>query len=365
MQNLKMFLEKKEYKNEIRIFVFFDYNKKTIEIIKKSGFFKWSQTNKGWHGLFSKEVYDYIRNNFGKDYDIQIKSEEKVIDFNNEDVKINKKIEKKDEKNKILIEKYVKYLENKRYSINTIKSYVMHVENLINQMGEENISTITNDTIDEYTNKEIVKGNYSSSYQNQMINAIKQFYYINYNKNLEINKIERPKSPKKLPSVLSKQEIISILNSISNLKHKTILSLIYSGGLRISEAVNIEIKDIDSNRMLINIRGGKGKKDRNIGLSEKILSMLKEYYKSYKPSKYIFEGEGGEKYSSRSIQAVFQKAKKKAGINKDATVHTLRHSYATHLHEAGTDIRFIQELLGHSSSKTTEIYTHVYLSCLH
>ncbi len=138
-----------------------------------------------------------------------------------------------------------------------------------------------------------------------------------------------------------------------------ILSIIYSAGLRVSEAANLEWKDINVERMLINIRASKGKKDRFVVLSEKILNMLKNYKREYKPSKYVFEGEEGEKYSIRSIQAIFTKAKKASGINGDATTHSLRHSYATHLLEAGTDLRYIQELLGHSSCKTTEIYTHV------
>jgi len=259
----------------------------------------------------------------------------------------------------LAIDKYARYLENKRYSPNTIKSYIMHIQKFIHNIGENKIQNVDNDDINNYIHMAIIKGKYSASYQNQLINAIKQFYYVNYNQKVALNKLERPKFSKKLPSVLSKQEVLLLLDGIANIKHKTILSLIYSGGLRISEAVNIELKDIDSDRMLINIRGGKGKKDRNIVLAERILHMLTEYYKAYKPSKYIFEGEGGGQYSARSIQAVFQKAKKKAGITKNASVHTLRHSYATHLHEAGTDIRFIQELLGHKSSKTTEIYTHV------
>jgi len=135
--------------------------------------------------------------------------------------------------------------------------------------------------------------------------------------------------------------------------------LIYSGGLRISEVTSLKLSDIDSKRGVIRIRESKGAKDREVPLSQKALEQLRFYYKEYKPSEYLFEGQFGGKYSTRSIQTLFRKALKTCGITKKATVHTLRHSYATHLLENGTDLRIIQELLGHKSSKTTEIYTHV------
>ena len=133
----------------------------------------------------------------------------------------------------------------------------------------------------------------------------------------------------------------------------------YSAGLRISEIINLRIKDIDSSRMVITIRRAKGKKDRQVPLSVKLLEQLRLYYKTYKPKVYLFEGADGGQYATRSLQNVFQSAKKSSGNNKPGGIHSLRHSYATHLMEAGTDIRIIQELLGHNSIKTTQRYTHV------
>lgn len=147
--------------------------------------------------------------------------------------------------------------------------------------------------------------------------------------------------------------------SFQNLKHKTIITAIYSAGLRISEAVNLKVNDIDSGRMVIRISGAKGYKDREVMLSEKLLVLLRAYYKKYKPTDWLFEGQKGGKYSTTSIQKVFKRALLKAKIPKNATVHTLRHSFATHLLENGTDIKFIQEFLGHNSIKTTQIYTHL------
>lgn len=175
-----------------------------------------------------------------------------------------------------------------------------------------------------------------------------------------VDKIHRPKRSKVLPNVLSKEEIKLIWNAHSNIKHKMMLSLIYSCGLRRSELLNLKPADIDSKRGIVIIRQGKGKKDRIAPLSPKILEMLREYYVLCKPKTWLFEGQNiGEQYSEYSLQSVLKQALQKVGNTKPVTLHWLRHSYATHLLENGTDLRYIQELLGHSSSKTTEIYTHV------
>jgi len=162
-----------------------------------------------------------------------------------------------------------------------------------------------------------------------------------------------------LPMVLSVEEVQRLLKSISYLKHKAILTTIYSAGLRISELVNLKISDIQSDRALILIKDAKGGKDRNSILGKKTLEILREYYTQYKPETYLFEGQKGDKYSVTSIRNIFKKALKNGKINKEATVHTLRHSFATHLLEKSTNLRYIQTLLGHSSPKTTEIYTRV------
>ena len=156
-----------------------------------------------------------------------------------------------------------------------------------------------------------------------------------------------------------KKNVVKLIKVTSNLKHKTILLLIYSAGLRLGELLNLKLGDIDSETMKIHIRQSKGKKDRYIMLSENALKLLREYYKLYKPKVYIIEGQKGGKYSPKSVQNIFKAALKKAGIKKKATVHTLRHSFATHLLDEGTDIRYIQELLGHRKLETTQIYTHV------
>ena len=192
------------------------------------------------------------------------------------------------------------------------------------------------------------------------MNAIKLFFQTIRDTKMIVDKIHRPKRSKVLPNVLSKEEIKLILNAHSNIKHKMMLSLIYSCGLRRSELINLKPQDIDSKRNIVLLKNGKGKKDRITPLSPIILEMLRNYYNGYKPKTWLFEGQiVGEQYSEQSLQSVLKQALQKAGITKPVTLHWLRHSYATHLLESGTDLRYIQELLGHSSSKTTEIYTHV------
>ena len=203
------------------------------------------------------------------------------------------------------------------------------------------------------------------------MNVLRFLYVELYKLPFVIGSIPRPKRARKLPDILSPEEVMSIFDYVDNLKHQSILMLIYSAGLRIGEAVRIKATDIDSKRKLIHIRNAKGKKDRYTLLSEFVLEKLRLYYKEYKPKEFLFEacppnrffgrrgGNGRVHLAERSVQNVFQRAVEKAGIKKKVTVHTLRHSFATHLLEGGTDLRYIQELLGHSSSKTTEIYTHV------
>ncbi len=225
---------------------------------------------------------------------------------------------------------------------------------------EKPVAEITNEDVIIYNNEYILKNNLSASYQNQIVNAIKLFFQTIRETKMMVDKIHRPKRAKLLPNVLSKEEIKLILNAHSNIKHKMMLSLIYSCGLRCGELLALKPVHIDSKRNIVLLKNAKGQKDRIVPLSPFILEMLRDYFKIYKPKTYLFEGQNaGELYSEKSLQSVLKQALQKAKITKPATLHWLRHSYATHLLESGTDLRYIQELLGHSSSKTTEIYTHV------
>lgn len=259
------------------------------------------------------------------------------------------------------IRKFSEWIRSIRYSESTLKTYTDGLRIFFRYVKNKPVEEITNEDLLDFNNNYILRNGFSSSFQNQVINAIKLYFTKLEKRRLEIESIERPRREKKLPNVLNRKEIESLLTAAKiNLKHQAMLSLIYSCGLRRGELLSLKIRDIDSTRGLLNILNAKGKKDRICPLSEKTIQLLRNYYEKYRPAEYLFEGwEQGSKYSARSLEEVMKKYLKLAGINKPASLHWLRHSYATHLLENGTDLRYIQEILGHKSSKTTEIYTHV------
>lgn len=258
------------------------------------------------------------------------------------------------------IVRFEHYLQSKRYSSNTIKVYAETLRVFLRYFTNKSIEEISNEDLIAFNNDYILKNNFSSSYQNQLVNAVKLYYSAIQHKRIDVDLVHRPRREKTLPNVLSMQEIKTILDSCSNQKHKMILSIIYACGLRRSELLNLKPEAIQSNRNLMLIRQSKGKKDRMVPISNRLIELLREYYKKYRPKTWLFEGqEIGSQYSEASLQKVLKNAIHRAKIDKPVTLHWLRHSYATHLLEGGTDLRYIQELLGHNSSRTTEIYTHV------
>ena len=255
-------------------------------------------------------------------------------------------------------ESYLKKLELKCYAANTIKTYVSCFEAFINHYKERPAEELNENDIRLYLQKLIREGS-SHSYINQAVNAIKFYYEVVLEMPNRFYAIERPRPEEKLPQVLAKEEVLAIIKNTNNLKHRCIVSLLYSAGLRRSEVLNLKSEDIDGKRMLIKVRSGKGNKDRYTILSEKLLKDLRLYYLEWHPKNHLFEGPKGAAYSAESVLKIVKEASRKAGIRKKVTPHMLRHSFATHLLESGTDLRYIQVLLGHKSSKTTEIYTHV------
>ncbi len=322
-----------KHKNENRIAVYFKKNMDWNSRIKKQPDARWSHTLNAWH-LPDTEVN---RQKYGL---AQAKTSDK--DYQKE------------------ITEFIKWLRSKRYSENTIKTYADALKSFLTFFSSKSLNEITNEDVICYNIEYILKKGLSASYQNQIVNALKLFFITRLNTKIDIEKIHRPKKSKTLPNVLSKEEVRLILNAHKNFKHRTMLCLIYACGLRRGELLKLRLADVDGKRGLLIIRQAKGSKDRIVPISEKIIEMLREYYKMYKPKVWLFEGHNvGEQYSEKSLQNVLKQALKKTKIKKSVTLHWLRHSYATHLLEAGTDIRYIQELLGHKSTKTTEIYTHV------
>ncbi|HOY21364.1 MAG TPA: tyrosine-type recombinase/integrase [Haliscomenobacter sp.] len=247
----------------------------------------------------------------------------------------------------------------KRYSWRTIKSYKNCFRQFIRHYDDIKPSQISRRQIDAYVFRLIKERNISESHQNQILSAIKMFYSAVITQEDKVHNLFRPKKSQKLPKVLTEQEVTYLIRAVDNLKHRCILMLVYSAGLRLGEVINLRLLELQPEQTRLFVRGGKGKKDRCTLLSEKVWELLKQYLEIYKPVDWLFEGQTGGQYSERSVQKIFTEAKIKARVNPGATVHTLRHSFATHLLEKGVDLRYIQELLGHESSKTTEIYTHI------
>ena len=251
------------------------------------------------------------------------------------------------------------WMRNKRYSESTVKTYTEAVSVYLRFLDNKPLEEIENEDLERFNKEYILARGYSSSYQNQFINGMKLFFLNRKGIRFKPELVYRPKGEKILPNVLSKEEVVKILNASTNLKHRLMLMFMYACGLRRGEVLELKLAHVQRERGLLLVKQGKGKKDRVVTLPEPLLKELEKYQVSYNPSSYIFEGQKGGRYSEKSLAEVFKHAVQKAGIQKPVTPHWLRHSYATHLLERGTDLRYIQELLGHKSSKTTEIYTHV------
>lgn len=255
-------------------------------------------------------------------------------------------------------ESFLQKLELKQYANNTAKTYINLFERFINHYKTKELTHINENDIRLYL-QQLVQENKSHSYVNQMINSIKFYYEVVLEMPNRFYSIERPIKKESLPKVISLEEVQTIIKNTNNIKHKCIVSLLYSSGLRRGELLNLKLTDIDSKRMVITIKNGKGNKDRQTILSETVLKDLRVYYKQWKPKEYLFEGKPSQQYSHTSVLKIIKNAAKKGGIQKNISPHMLRHSFATHLLENGTDLRYIQVLLGHNSTRTTEVYTQV------
>ena len=343
------------------IFITYKYNNNIYQILKKESHTDWDKKYRRFYFLAKRSVLiAFIQNICNQvkvclDHQLEIK-----------DVEINKLLFEqhyhKDRQFKSCPDAFISKMASMNYSWNTIRTYHHYVLRFINSYKSSSMEQVNNfdsREINRYHELMIQGKKYSSTTINQSISALKFYYNKFLVRNVVLDGIDRPKKEKQLPNIWSVEEMEKILKSIDNIKHRAIILTIYSAGLRIGELTRLKPEDILSDRMLIFVRRSKGRKDRFTLLSEKNLALLRKYFKEYKPKKYLFEGQNGGMYSTSSIQNILKKALKMSGVAKRGTVHTLRHSFATHLLENGTDLRYIQDLLGHYSSKTTEIYTHV------
>ncbi len=337
-----------------RLRVIFAFNELLTLTLKTIPYTRWDSKNKWWSTPFSEGIKLQLKaaahsQNLDFQYEEEATDETKATRITPYDIP----------NYRTCPDNFIEKLQEMRYSPHTIQTYTSLFEEFINFYNRFDISRIDEHQIIAFLRHLVTERKVSISYQNQSINAIKFYYERVLGSQRKIYLVDRPRTEKTLPIVLSPEETQHILVAPTNIKHRAILTTIYSAGLRVSEAIALKKTDIDSQRMQIRVSQAKGKKDRYTLLSPKTLDLLRRYVTQYKPQEYLFEGPTNQPYSDRSIQSILKEAVKKAGIQKRITVHTLRHSFATHLLEAGTDLRYIQFLLGHESSRTTEIYTHI------
>tara|TARA_R110002049_G_scaffold97734_8_gene238037 strand:+ start:1206 stop:2363 length:1158 start_codon:yes stop_codon:yes gene_type:complete len=345
----EIFIEQKVLQKKDYLLVSFIYNNDLINLIRKIDGAKWSKSLKSWCVLDSEENLEIIIETFKNLTSVNCSKISKKEVFKRNLTELQKK----------LLNSFYSYLKGKRYSKSTMQTYTFFVADFINFHTKTPLKELTNRDVELFIEKVFIERNYSVSSQRQFISALKIF--IQFYPNTKINnlELERPKKSRKLPSVLSQEEVLSIISATQNIKHRAIIAIIYSCGLRISELINLKLTDFNVERKQLIVRNGKGRKDRYVSLADSFIPLLTNYYYSYKPENYFVEGLNKGKYSAESVRQFLKKSCFKANIKKTVTPHTLRHSYATHLLENGVDIRYIQSLLGHSRPETTMIYTHV------
>ena len=254
---------------------------------------------------------------------------------------------------------FISFLKGKRYSESTLKVYGHFVYCFLKHTDNKPLELLDENDVRLFIETSVGILNYAVSTHRQMVSALKHFAYFYPACAINTEAIFMPRKDRKLPEILSIQEVLSLIEVTKNIKHKTIIAMLYGSGLRIGELLHLQLKDFDFDRDQLHIRNAKGRKDRYATIAKSLHPLLKSYYTSYKPTVYFIENPNGGLYSAGSVRSFLKKSCRAAGIHKKVTPHTLRHSYATHLLEQGTDIRYIQELLGHSKPETTMIYTHV------
>ena len=349
LQHPTIFLEEKIHRKNNQLLIKFEYDETLISLVRTVNGASWSKSLKAWYLISNAENLSIILKLFKNISKVDVSKISKKTPF---------KRDLTDEQKKLLNQFYL-FLKGKRYSQSTIQTYTYFIADFINFHTKTPLAELTNRAVELFIETVFMERNYSVSSQRQFISALKIFTVFCPQTKIHNLALERPKKSRILPSVLSQEEVLSIIQYTQNIKHRAILTLLYSCGLRIGELINLKLIDFHIDRKQLIVKKGKGRKDRYVSLADSFLPLLSNYYHSYKPTIYFVEGQNGGKYSAESIRSFLRKSCKKAGIRKPVTPHTLRHSYATHLLENGVDLRYIQTLLGHSKPETTMIYTHV------
>ena len=349
LQHPTIFLEEKIHRKNNQLLIKFEYDETLISLVRTVNGASWSKSLKAWYLISTAENLSMILKLFKNVTKVDVSKISKKTPF---------KRDLTDEQKKLLNQFYL-FLKGKRYSQSTIQTYTFFIADFINFHTKIPLKELSNRAVELFIETVFMERNYSVSSQRQFISALKIFTVFYPLTKIHNVSLERPKKSRILPSVLSQEEVLRIIQYTQNIKHRAILTLLYSCGLRIGELINLKLIDFHIDRKQLIVKKGKGRKDRYVSLADSFLPLLSNYYYSYKPTIYFVEGQNGGKYSAESIRSFLRKSCKKAGIRKPVTPHTLRHSYATHLLENGVDLRYIQTLLGHSKPETTMIYTHV------
>ena len=342
---LNITIQKRNHRGEDRLFIVMPYDLKRIEQIKKIPGRKYSKTHRQWHLPDSPESQKRIRAIISTNQPKQTKNRNRAMTIN--EFWMSK------------VQSYELYLAQQRYAHSSINSYKQAVLQFLIWWDNRDISELNLAKIKEYNYQHFIKEKRSRSAQNVWINALKLFLAKESDIRIKVGDVERPKKGKYLPDILSEDEVKRLVNSYTNLKHQTIIMMYYACGMRKSELINLKLSDMDSRRRIIRIRHSKGAKDRDVPMPTALMMQISKYYKRYKPKVYLFNGQNKPQYSARSIDRILENGLIKCGIEKKITIHNLRHSYATHLVERNINLRYIQEALGHNSSKTTELYTRL------
>lgn len=333
----------------------FPYHKDLIQVVRTLPGATFSKSNKCWYVVAREGLLEEICTAFNGKAQVDTTalkvSQQSVPESRNEKIQSHQ--------HQQALRMMEQKLHLRGYSSNTAKTYLQGFKDFLLFYPDSHPADLTESEIRNYLLYIVERRKLSRSTQNQCINSIKFFYEKVLGQERKVYYLERPMKERRLPEVLSIEEIIAICEVLENIKHRAMIMLIYSAGLRRSELLNLLTGDVDLNRRIVFIRGGKGNRDRQSILAQNLIPVIEFYLKKYDPKMWLFEGLDGEQYSESSLRQVFQRAAKKANVKKRVHLHMLRHSFATHLLEAGTSTRYIQVLLGHESAQTTEIYTHV------
>lgn len=339
------------------VFLHFPYHFEFKEHLKGFRAVRWSKTQRCFYLRHSEITLQQLERHLGAWGPVMLVYEpESLEERKNDPPKKGVKLPKDKEE---LLRFYKNYLQGKRYSESTLRVYTGFIKDFLRFHTNADPETLDGESVRLFIEWAVVKFKYSISTHRQMVSALKHFAFFYPKCSIDPEALSRPKRQRKLPVVLSMEEVMRLLQVTRNLKHKAILALLYSSGLRIGELIDLKLNAFDFERKQLHIKYGKGKKDRYTQLADSVMPLLKTYYDAYMPKDYFIEGQGGGRYSATSVRAFLKQSCKLAGIRKPVSPHTLRHSYATHLLESGTGLRFIQELLGHSKPETTMVYTHV------